>query len=179
MEFYESDTDRPLDDSLISICLGKPPKRYLEIGTKEGDSLAAVLQHGNPELMAICDTWGDETGGTGRGDHLHIEELLKELDYRGEIVWLDGNSLDLVPTLQQTFDLILVDGPANQSPQDLENSWPLLEDFGILIMDHCNCKKGNITEFCDQWTAERDDAKIVHTDERRSGHLVLQKERNE
>ena len=168
-------THRPLDDTLISICLDKSPKQYLEIGTREGGSLVAVLQHSNPhpELVVMCDTWGNTAGGTGRGDHSHIQKLLNELDYKGEIIWLDGSSLDLIPSLQQTFDFILVDGAASVASKDLENSWPLLDNLGLLVMD--DSKRKGIMNFCKQWEKERNDVEFIHVDERTSGNLVLQK----
>lgn len=115
---------------------------YLEIGCREGDSLRRVVK-ANPELKAIvvCDTWGGVFGGTGRGSHHHIERLLEELGYKGEVLFLDGDSKSLVPTLSRQFDLILVDGDHSDegAEADLRNVLPLLSAGGrILFHDICH-----------------------------------------
>lgn len=170
---------RALDDTLISICLAKPPRRYLEIGTREGGSLVAVLKHSNPapEFIAICDTWGNSHGGTQRGNHSHIQEILDGINYQGEVTWLDGNSLDLIPTLQQTFDLILIDGDHSikGARADLNNCWPLLEESSFLVMDDVMTHKKKIKKMCNNFRKRHDNVKFLHINKRKPGNLVLQK----
>lgn len=115
---------------------------YLEIGCREGDSLREVVLHA-PALkrVVVCDLWGSDFGGTGRGSHCHIDRLLDELGFTGERVFLDGDSRETVPTIRGTFDLVLVDGDHSDegARADLQNAWPLVVSGGMLLFhDICH-----------------------------------------
>lgn len=109
---------------------------YLEIGCRDGDSLREVVLHA-PALkrVVVCDLWGSDFGGTGRGSHEHIDKLLDDLGYTGERVFLDGDSRETVPTIRGTFDLVLVDGDHSDegARADLTNAWPLVAPGGTLL----------------------------------------------
>ena len=166
-------TERPLDDILISVCKAKPPNRYLEIGTREGGSISAVLTHSEPppKKVVMCDPWTTEHGGTGRGSHHHIEEVLEGLKFGGVARFLDGRSQQLSPTLKETFDLILIDG--DHTPCivaiDVRNCWPLLDPGGILVMD--DTFAFGLTKLVDPYEG----AKLIHVDKRRNGVHVYEK----
>jgi hypothetical protein len=88
-------------------------RSYLEIGVQEGNSLASVVQANLQGLrrIALCDTWGLHHGGTGRNGHEHIDTMLKEMGYDGDVLYLDGPSAEQIPLLHgQRFDLVHVDG---------------------------------------------------------------------
>ena len=113
------------------------PDSYLEIGVREGDSLKSVLEGYHPDNIALCDTWGEAYGGTGRRSSKHIVKMLEELEYMGGVNILDGDSHDLIPQLDKTYDMINVDGDHsyNGAMMDLRNSWKLLRKGGILVFD--------------------------------------------
>jgi predicted O-methyltransferase YrrM len=116
-----------------------PPTSYLEIGVSDGASLSIVLGSAPIERIVLCDTWGNEHGGSARGSNDHIVKLLYDSGYVGKARILDGSSHDLIKTLPHdvTFDLINVDG--DHSPggaaQDLCDVWPLLRPGGLLCFD--------------------------------------------
>jgi hypothetical protein len=120
---------------LADHCRAGRVRSYLEIGTREGDSLRVVLEH-SPELeLIVCaDTWGGDWGGSGRGSHEHIDAMLRQSLYIGDVQYLDGDSKQTVPTLTGQFDLILVDGDHSREGgmADLVNCWPLLKSGGCL-----------------------------------------------
>jgi hypothetical protein len=101
-------------------------KSYLGIGVQEGVCVGRVVA-ANPDMesLVLCDTWGLHHGGTGRGNHAHIEEMLARAGYRGRVRFLDGLSQSLVPTLSESFDLSYVDGDHSEelALQDLRNAW--------------------------------------------------------
>lgn len=115
---------------------------YLEIGCREGDSLREVVLHATAlKRVVVCDLWGSDFGGTGRGSHDHIDRLLDELSFTGERVFLDGDSCQMVPTIRGTFDLVLVDGDHSDegAREDLQNAWPLVVSGGTLLFhDICH-----------------------------------------
>ena len=86
------------------------PRSYLEVGVREGHSLAAVLRASDPERLVLCDTWGNRHGGTGRGNHDHIERLLDVLGFTGEVEWHDTVSSMMWASMPGACDLVHIDG---------------------------------------------------------------------
>jgi hypothetical protein len=114
--------------------------KYLEIGTREGDSLKkVVLNNNNLTDIVVADMWGSFYGGTGRNSHNHITKLLDTINYNNSIIFLDGNSKETIPTLidkyLNTFDLILVDGDHSYDGgmADLTNVFPLCKSDGFIL----------------------------------------------
>jgi hypothetical protein len=103
------------------------PKTYLEVGVRDGDSVFAALRGTNSiTKLILCDNWGFVHGGTGRGSHDHIAAALKSR-YTGEVQYLDGNSGELLPTLQlRAADMSHVDGDHSMEGElsDLRLVWP-------------------------------------------------------
>lgn len=152
-------------------------KSYLEIGCREGDSLRLVVA-ANPTLerLVVCDTWGGIYGGTGRGSHRHIEELLSSLGYAGEVRFLDGDSRELIPTLRETFDLILVDGDHSDegAAADLANVRPLLAAGGrILFHDICHPAHLGLRGVLDRFVADAGGSVEVHEEAEGFGIVTL------
>jgi len=133
-------------------------ENYLEIGTREGCSAAAVLCAGNKKAtnffrdvtiagssfdekllkkaekfkitkpnieITLCDTWGDQYGGTNRGTPRYVLELLVNRLHceRYNIKIMTGDSKKTVPTLRENYDLIYIDGDHSYdgAMKDLEN----------------------------------------------------------
>lgn len=94
-----------------------PIKKYMEIGVQEGRAVDWMIKHASSlEKIVLCDTWGNEYGGTGKGNHNHIITLLQNEGYPLEnAIFLDGDSSNLIPEYfvknkDEMFDLIFVDG---------------------------------------------------------------------
>jgi hypothetical protein len=155
-------------------------RKYLEIGTREGGSLYHVLTYG-PFVSdcVIADNWSNESGGTGRGNHRHIAELLKEIEYSGRIKFLDGDSSKTIPLLEEyDFELSLVDGnhslPALIS--DMNNVWERLSCGGVMVVDDLDHTshpgiRASVTEFLIQ----NPDAEIFHVNNEYPGTIALEK----
>lgn len=115
--------------------------RYLEIGTRDGDSLRVVLENAQPHLQEVwvADLWGSDYGGSGRGSHAHIDQLLDDFNFDGRRAFLDGNSRDTIPALMpekaEAFDLVLVDGDHSYegAMADLVNTWLLVKPGGCVV----------------------------------------------
>ena len=125
---------------LAGHCRQHQVRHYLEIGTRDGDSLRVVLENSGDLLSVwVADIWGSDYGGTGRGNHDHIDQLLDDFNFDGRRAFLDGNSLDTIPALMpekaEAFDLVLVDGDHSYEGgvADLNNTWPLLKPGGCIV----------------------------------------------
>lgn len=141
MEDISNKEEQPIYKVLRDLVDLYKPKSYLEIGVQEGDSLVAVLSAGTIEKLVLCDTWGGEYGGTDRGDHEHIVDILSIFPNWGSCDFLDGDSKELIPSLNgqldEQFDLITVDGDHSilGCLTDMENAWPLLKPGGNMVID--------------------------------------------
>lgn len=132
-----------MHDALEAICKDFEFNHYLEIGVQEGGSLSIVLAN-SPELRSVTlvDTWGAEYGGTGRGNHQHIEKLIEKHGFKEPVIYGDGNSHRILPGLRSGyFDLILVDGDHSRegAAQDLEEAWRLVMPEGVIVFDDIAC----------------------------------------
>ena len=126
-----------LHNVLHSIAAQRKIEAYLEVGVCYGQSLKVVLSQQFPNRLTLCDTWGGEYGGEQFGGPTHIEALLDEMHYDRPVTFLNGNSHELLKTVDQLFDVILVDGdhsPAG-AQEDLEDCWSLLMPDGLLVFD--------------------------------------------
>lgn len=97
--------------------LGCEIRSYLEIGVADGFTLSCRLRE-NLQLdeLVLCDTWGATDGGTNRGSHEHIRQLLLSKGFPLErVTFLDGDSKLRIPEYfsqwpEKVFDLIFADG---------------------------------------------------------------------
>ena len=126
-------------EALSRVCQGS--KSYLEVGVNEGTSLEVVINECKKiESLTLVDMWGREYGGTGRGSHDHIIDLLNRLGYKGKTKFIDGNSHDILPQLIQegiSFDLVTIDGDHSYEggERDLIDGWQLVNSGGWIVFD--------------------------------------------
>jgi hypothetical protein len=114
------------------------PPHYLETGICAGRSLEALLGVWHPRSMTLCDWWDPAYRGAPYGSHQHIEELLRTLDYGGDVHYLDGDSHVLLRGLPEKFyHLIHIDGDHSfdGALADLRDSWRLLAPGGHIVLD--------------------------------------------
>ena len=127
--------NQSLYDFLRTHCKTHEVRSYLEIGTRDGDSLRVVAEAAKSlNRVVCCDTWGNEYGGSGRGSATHIQNMLSAVGYSGALTCLTGDSKATVPALTETFDLVLVDGDHSYAGgmADLVNTWPLVASGGCV-----------------------------------------------
>lgn len=144
-------------------CLAKKlePRRYLEIGTRRGWSLAQVLSETPACEVVSCDMWvTDYADAPNPGPNLVREEIARVTDATGTITFISGNSHDVLPVLfgqapphhnipgtteaatligsgSMEFDLITVDGDhsALGSWWDLCDVMPHVALGGAVVFD--------------------------------------------
>jgi methyltransferase family protein len=132
-----------LRSALESLCSRFRIRSYLEIGTREGDSLRVVVQNARPSSLILCDTWGSRYGGTGRGSSEHIHKLLQQLKNTADITILSEPSRTSIPALRKRqpgvlVDLALIDGDHSEvgATADLENVLPMARTIVFDDLDH-------------------------------------------
>jgi hypothetical protein len=105
--------------------LAPSARSYLEVGVQEGLSLIAVCEANRAlERIVLCDTWGSDSGGTGRGSNAHIAAMLPMLT-PARVQFLDGDSRVMLPALTASFDLVHIDGGHDYpvALSDLREGW--------------------------------------------------------
>ena len=129
---------------------------YLGIGVQEGKCVENIVM-ANPKIrLALCDTWGPHHGGTNRGSHGHIDEMLRNRRFEGTCLFLDGKSQELIPQLNDTFDLIFVDGDHLEQPayEDLVNCWPICMEYMVVHDTHMPPVMAALKRFMSEYDAK-------------------------
>lgn len=105
------------------------PTSILEIGTYTGYS-------------ALCLAEGMQKGG-----FLHTVDINEELfdfqrkyfdksSYGNQIIQHLGNALDIIPTLEEKFDLVFIDADKSNYPNYLELILPKLQSGAVILSDN-------------------------------------------
>lgn len=139
------------------------PKYILEIGTYTGYSaicLAEGLRHDgelhtidvNAELYDMQRTYFDKSG-FGNQMHQHI-----------------GNALDIIPTLDITFDLIFIDAEKKQYDEYLEVVLPKTKSGSVILSDNV-LWSGKVVEPLKKW--DKATKVLLEYNEKLSNHPKL------
>ena len=105
----------------------KQPNKVLEIGTAIGYSGSLMLNAGAKELITI---------EINEDSAKKAEENFRNLDLWDRVEILLGDAKDILPKLNQKFDVIFLDGPKGQYVKYLPSLLSLLQVGGYLIADN-------------------------------------------
>lgn len=131
---------------------------YLEIGVQEGDSMAAVLRNEGVHFAVGIDTWGEDSGGTGRGNADHIPKRFHDDMFRLMVITADSHHV--LPGLRHYFDLIFIDGDHSLEGclSDLNGCRHLLRRDNprarILVDDLDHPKHSYLHALAEKWASE-------------------------
>ena len=113
--------------SIISSMLS--PKRILEIGSFTGYSALCLSKGLAPDGILHTIECNDE-----------LEDLIRQAinlsGQKDQIILHIGNALTVIPTLNETFDLIFIDGDKREYPAYYDLVMPKLRVGGILLADN-------------------------------------------
>ena len=105
------------------------PKKILEIGTAVGYS-------------AICFTKVLEENGiidTIEREHTRVEEAkenIKKMELEDKIHILEGDAVEILPTLEGKYDMIFIDAAKGKYPFFLKEALRMLSDNGAIFADN-------------------------------------------
>jgi hypothetical protein len=110
---------------LAALASDSDTQTYLGIGVQEGECVKSVVLAGQVKKLLLCDTWGPHHGGTNRGSHAHISEMLLRIGYNGNVQYFDMPSNQLVTALNEWVDLSYVDGDHSENTafRDMTLAW--------------------------------------------------------
>ena len=121
-----------MDDTLeviIDILKKEKPKKLLEIGTAVGYSAICFAQ--NMEDDSCIDTIElDENRAKEAMDNF------KKLNLDGRIHLYQGNAVEILPTLQDEYDVIFIDAAKGKYPIFLQEAIRLLKNGGVILADN-------------------------------------------
>lgn len=161
-----------LDDSLDflkDVLQKQKPKRILEIGTAIGYSSAIFSEYlskgGKIDTLEISH----KAVLIAKANH-------KMLGVEDKINIIEGDALELLPTLKEKYDVIFIDGPKSHYIQYLPYCLELLNENGTIIADNVIYKGMVLSDYNEhkQRTAVtklREFIEIVENDKSLDSHL--------
>jgi len=107
----------------------KKAKNMLEIGTANGYStihFALELQKNNGKITTIEFSKLSYDAALQNFSNAQVSETIQALN---------GNALDIIPILKETYDFVFIDGMKRRTKDFLELVWDKVENEGIIIID--------------------------------------------
>jgi len=155
------------------------PSRILEIGTYTGYSALCLAEGLVPGGLLHTIDINEELSDTVAG-------FIESSGFSDRIIMHTGNAIDIVPGLNEQFDLVFIDADKENYPRYYEQIFPKVKAGGYIIADNV-LWSGNIlkpAEEMDEETRAIDQFNnMVHTDQRvehvlfpiRDGLMVIRK----
>lgn len=120
-------SDRETLTFLLTLLSALQPRKILEIGTAVGVSAAAML--------SVCPDAHITTIEKSENFYNEAQENLKTLDKTQHVSAILGDAADILPTLDDSYDFIFLDGPKVQYVKYLPELKRLLNAKGTLLAD--------------------------------------------
>jgi predicted O-methyltransferase YrrM len=105
------------------------PNQILEIGTYTGYSAISMAKGLAPDGHLYTIEVNDEVCDTALS-------FFEKANLSHKITLHVGNAIEIIPTLTETFDLVLIDGDKRQYPEYLKVVLPKLRNNGYIIADN-------------------------------------------
>ena len=121
-----------MDDTLevvAKILLEKRPNRILEIGTAVGYSAICFSAYLN-ENGKIDTIERDE------GRVREAKENIKKAEVESKINIYEGDAVEILPTLQEKYDVVFIDAAKGKYPFFLKQALRLIQNGGVIIADN-------------------------------------------
>lgn len=134
LEQYALETNvpiiRPQMQSFLKVLLAmKQPKRILEVGTAIGFSALLMAEYAPEDCRITTIEKYEKRIPIAR-------ENFKKAGRQEQITLLEGDAMELLQTLEGTYDLIFMDAAKGQYIHFLPRIMKLLEKDGVLVSDN-------------------------------------------
>lgn len=121
-----------MDDTLEvldNLLKEKRPRRILEIGTAVGYSAICFSEYLQED--GIIDTIERDEERM-----LQAKENIKKAEVENKINILYGDAVEILPTLNQKYDVVFIDAAKGKYPFFLKESLRMLDDKGMIVADN-------------------------------------------
>ena len=120
-----------MDDTLeviIKILEQEKPKRILEIGTAVGYSASRFAQYANEAIIDTIEI--DEERAK------EAKENIKNIGIENRVNIFVGNAVDILPTLNEEYDIVFIDAAKGKYPAFLKEAERLIKNNGLILADN-------------------------------------------
>jgi caffeoyl-CoA O-methyltransferase len=148
MEEYARENDVPIasrDVATFQTILGRAmgADRILEIGTAIGYTTIQLARTGANVVTLELDP---ERADVAR-------DYIDQSDVEDRIDLLEGDAVELLPTLDESFDIAFIDGPTDEYAAYLDRVIPLLRPEGLIVIDNL-LRRGHVPAAADAGDVE-------------------------
>lgn len=119
------DTLKVVDEILTKL----EPKKILEIGTAVGYSAMCFSEY-------LLDGGKIDTIERDKERILQAKENIKEVGVAEKINIYEGDAVEILPTLQDKYDMIFIDAAKGKYPFFLKEALRMLNENGVILADN-------------------------------------------
>lgn len=121
-----------MDDTLEKIeeiLKQENPKRILEIGTAVGYSASMFAKFTSQDCIIDTIEISEERANEAK-------ENIKKIEVENRINIMIGNAVEILPTLNNTYDIVFIDAAKGKYPIFLQEGMRLVKDGGLILADN-------------------------------------------
>lgn len=121
-----------MDDTLEKIkeiLENEKPNRILEIGTAVGYSASQFARYTDKKCKIDTIEIDEERAKEAK-------ENIKKIGFEDRINVIIGNAVDIIPTLNNKYDIVFIDAAKGKYPIFLEESLKLINKGGLILADN-------------------------------------------
>ncbi len=121
-----------MDDTLEKIeeiLKEEKPKRILEIGTAVGYSATMFAKYTDDDCIIDTIEIDEERAKEAK-------ENIEKIGVADRINIMVGNAVDILPTINQEYDIVFIDAAKGKYPVFLENAIRLIKNGGLILADN-------------------------------------------
>ena len=121
-----------MDDTLekiVEILKEKDPKRILEIGTAVGYSASQFAKHSSDECLIDTIELDEERAN-------EAIKNIKDIGFENRINVMIGNAVEILPTLNDKYDIIFIDANKGKYPVFLQEGIRLSKNGSLILADN-------------------------------------------
>ena len=121
-----------MDDTLEKIkeiLENENPNRILEIGTAVGYSASQFARYTDKKCKIDTIEIDEERAKEAK-------ENIKKIGFEDRINVIVGNAVDIIPTLNNKYDIVFIDAAKGKYPIFLEESLKLINKDGVILADN-------------------------------------------